>query len=183
MAVLLLLYVIAEVAAVWTVASLIGFLPTIGLLIAGAFVGSWLARREGGKAMRAFSATARSGKSPHEEITDGMLVGVGGMLILLPGFVSDVIGLLFLIPPTRKVVRRAWLRRAEKRAPVGGAAYGRGPFGPGMRSRVIVVDSEVVSDGPDADGTSGERGRPGSGERGRSGDDDRDDGPPRIIEG
>ncbi|MBB3662848.1 MULTISPECIES: FxsA family protein [Prauserella salsuginis group] len=174
MAVLLLLYVIAEVAAVWTVASFIGFLPTIGLLIAGAFVGSWLARREGGKAMRAFSATARSGKSPHEEITDGMLVGVGGMLILLPGFVSDVLGLLFLIPPTRKVVRRSWLRRAQKRAPAGGAAYGGGPFGPGMRSQVIVVDSEVVADGEDTGDTSRERDRSG---------DDRDDGPPRIIEG
>lgn len=178
MAVLLLLYVIAEVATVWTVASLIGFLPTIGLLIAGAFIGSWLARREGGKAMRAFSATARSGKSPHEEITDGMLVGVGGMLILLPGFVSDVLGLLFLIPPTRKVARRAWLRRAQKRAPMGGpaygGAYGGGPFGPGMSSRVIVVDSEVVSDGPAAGESTGER---------RRSDDDRDDGPPRIIEG
>ncbi|KID28557.1 FxsA family protein [Prauserella rugosa] len=168
MAVVLLLYVIAEVAAVWTVASLVGFLPTIGLLIAGAFVGSWLARREGGKAMRAFTATARSGRSPHEEITDGMLVGVGGLLILLPGFVSDLVGLLFLIPPTRKVLRRSWLRRAQRRAPVGGRAGGA--FGPGMRSQVIVVDSEVVDD---RNAARDERSR-------REGPDD---GPPRIIEG
>lgn len=180
MAVLLLLYVIAEVAAVWTVASFIGFLPTIGLLIAGAFVGSWLARREGGRAMRAFSATARSGRSPHEEITDGMLVGVGGLLILLPGFVSDIIGLLFLVPPTRKVLRRSWLRRAQRRAPVGGPGPAYGPFGPGMRSQVIVVDSEVVSDGPTEGNAPRERDR--SGKREQPGDDG-DDGPPRIIEG
>ncbi|OLT38755.1 hypothetical protein BJF85_08785 [Saccharomonospora sp. CUA-673] len=177
MAVVLLLYVIAEVAAVWFVASAIGFLPTIGLLIAGAFVGSWLARREGGKAMRAFTATARSGRSPHEEITDGMLIGVGGLLILLPGFVSDVVGLLFLVPPTRKVLRKRWLRAAAKRAPVGGAAGG--PFGPRMRSQVIVVDSEVVDDGAD-DGTTGTD-RPTGTDR-RS-DNRPDDGPPRIIEG
>ncbi|MFC4005371.1 FxsA family protein [Prauserella oleivorans] len=142
MAVVFLLYVIAEVAAVWAVASLIGVLPTLGVLLAGAFLGSWLARREGGKAARAFLTTARSGKSPHAEITDGMLVGVGGLLILLPGFVSDVLGLLFLLPPTRAVVRRAWLRRAERRAPLGYPRH-RG---------VVIVDSEVVSeDGPRQD--------------------------------
>ncbi|PXY34703.1 hypothetical protein BAY59_04120 [Prauserella coralliicola] len=136
MAVVFLLYLVAEVAAVWAVASLIGFLPTLGVLLAGAFLGSWLARREGGKAARAFMATARSGRSPHAEVTNGMLVGLGGLLILIPGFVSDVFGLLLLLPPTRAVVRKAWVRRIEKRAPLGYPAQGR----------VIVVDSEVVGD-------------------------------------
>ncbi|MBK1784680.1 FxsA family protein [Prauserella cavernicola] len=148
MAVVFLLYVVAEVAAVWAVVSLIGFLPTLGVLLAGAFLGSWLARREGGKAARAFMDTSRSGRSPHAEITDGMLIGMGGLLILLPGFVSDIFGLLLLLPPTRGVVRRSWLRRIEKRAPLGGY--------PGQQQeRVIVVDSEVVSEnkgnGPDQD--------------------------------
>jgi UPF0716 protein FxsA len=136
MAVVFLLYVIAEVAAVWAVVSAVGFLATIGLLLAGALLGSWLARREGGKAARAFLDTARSGRPPHAEITNGMLVGLGGMLILLPGFVSDVAGLLLLLPPTRGVVRRAWLRRVERRA----------PLSPRGGERVIVVDSEVVDD-------------------------------------
>ncbi|MEU6644999.1 FxsA family protein [Saccharomonospora sp. NPDC046836] len=136
MAVVFLLYVVAEVAAVWAVASLIGFLGTLGLLLAGAFLGSWLARREGGKAASAFMMTARAGRPAHAEVTDGMLVGLGGLLILLPGFVSDIAGLLLLLPPTRGVVRRAWLRRIERRAPLGQPRQGR----------VIVVDSEVVSD-------------------------------------
>jgi len=139
MAVVFLLYVIAEVAAVWAVGSVVGVLGTIGLLIAGAFVGSWLARREGGKAMRAFLGAAQSGRNAEKELTDGMLVALGGVLIMLPGFVSDVLGLLFLLPPTRAVARRIWLRRAEKRA-IRYANQRRGP--------VMVVDSEVVSEEP-----------------------------------
>ncbi|MEU4249569.1 FxsA family protein [Amycolatopsis sp. NPDC026612] len=136
MAVAFLLYVIAEIAAIWAVGSAVGVLGTLGLLLAGAFLGSWLARREGGKAMRAFTSAARSGRPAEKELTDGMLVGLGGVLILVPGFVSDVLGLLLILPPSRAVARRLWLKRMEKRA-VRFANRRRGP--------VMVVDSEVVS--------------------------------------
>ncbi|MGW4059056.1 FxsA family protein [Amycolatopsis sp. NPDC004747] len=139
MAVAFLLYVFAEIAAIWAVGSAVGVLGTLALLLAGAFLGSWLARREGGKAMRAFTAAARSGRPAEKELTDGMLVGLGGVLILVPGFVSDVLGLLLILPPTRAVARRMWLKRMEKRA-VRFANQRRGP--------VIVVDSEVVSPEP-----------------------------------
>ena len=135
MAVVLLLYVVAEVAAVWAVSSAVGVLGTIGLLLAGAFLGSWLARREGARAARSFMTAARSGRPPVNEVTDGMLIGFGGMLIMIPGFLSDVAGLLMLLPPTRGVLRRAWVRRAERR------------MGP-AQNRVIVVDSEVVPGDP-----------------------------------
>lgn len=136
MAVVLLLYLVAEVAAIWAVSSVVGLLGTLGLLLAGAFLGSWLARREGIRALRALMTAAQTGRGVENEITDGMLVGFGGMLILLPGFVSDVMGLLLLVAPTRALVRRAWLRRAERRMAASGA------------KRVIVVDSEVVQDDP-----------------------------------
>ena len=139
MAVVFLLYVIAEFAAIWAVGSAVGVLGTIALLLAGAFVGSWLARREGGKAMRAFVSTAQSGRNPEKELTDGMLVALGGVLIMIPGFVSDVVGLLLMLPPTRAVARKLWLRRAEKRA-VRYANRTRGP--------VMVVDSEIVEPAP-----------------------------------
>jgi UPF0716 protein FxsA len=137
MAVVLLLYVVAEVAAIWAVGSAVGMFGTIALLLAGAFLGSWVARREGGKAARAFMETARAGRPAHAEITDGMLVALGGVLIMLPGFVSDIAGLLLLLPPTRGVFRRRWLRRMERRA----VAYANSARGP-----VMVVDSEVVSE-------------------------------------
>ncbi|MEU4673832.1 FxsA family protein [Amycolatopsis sp. NPDC023774] len=139
MAVAFLLYVIAEVAAIWAVGSLVGVLGTIALLIAGAFVGSWLARREGGKAMRAFVTKAQAGRPADKELTDGMLIAVGGILIMVPGFVSDLLGLFVLLPPSRALVRRWWLRRAEKRA-IRYANQRRGP--------VMVVDSEVVAEDP-----------------------------------
>lgn len=132
-AVALLLYVVAEVAAVWAVSSVVGVLGTLGLLIAGAVLGSWLARREGARAARAFLATARAGRPSHNEMTDGMLVAFGGLLIMAPGFVSDLAGLLLLFSPTRAVVRRSLLRRAERRM-----AAAANP------NRVIVVDSEIV---------------------------------------
>lgn len=134
MAVVLLLYLVAEVAAVWAVSSVVGFFGTLGLLLAGAVLGSWLARREGARAARAFMATARAGRPAHNEVTDGMLVALGGLLIMLPGFVSDLAGLFLLLPPTRAVVRRSWLRRAERRMAAANP------------NRVIVVDSEVVPD-------------------------------------
>lgn len=137
MAVAFLLYVVAEVAAIWAVGSAVGVLGTIALLIAGAMLGSWLARREGVKAARAFVESARLGRNGQDEITDGMLIALGGVLIMVPGFVSDALGLLLLLPPTRAIARKAWLRRAEKRA-VMYANRARGP--------VMVVDSEVVSE-------------------------------------
>ncbi|EHK86912.1 protein affecting phage T7 exclusion by the F plasmid [Saccharomonospora azurea SZMC 14600] len=142
MAAIFLLWVIAEIAAIWAVASLVGFLATLGLLLAGALLGSWLARREGGKAARAVMNTARAGRSPHQEVTDSMLVGLGGLLIFVPGFVSDVAGLLLLLKPTRSVVRRAWMKRLQRRGPAMRPGFG----GPRASSRVIVVDSEVVDE-------------------------------------
>lgn len=164
MAVLLLCYVVAEVVAVGAVASALGFLPTVGLLLAGAILGSWLARREGGRAFRAFMATAGSGKPAHTEITDGLLVAFGGVLIMLPGFVSDVVGLLLLLP-SRGLFRRAWLRKAERdakrhggyaRPSMGGSPFGQQAFGSsaGQRRETIVVDSEVV-DSDDREGGDG----------------------------
>lgn len=163
MGVVLLLYLIIEVVAVWAVASVVGALWTILLLLAGAIVGSWLARREGGKAMRAVMAAAQAGRSGHQEITDGMLVALGGVLIFLPGFVTDVLGLLAMVPPTRTMLRRAWLRRLERSA--GSMRHGR---------RVVVVDGQVVEDTTDGAGHDSMR------DRRR---DDGDDGPPRIIDG
>lgn len=137
MAVAFLLYVLAEVAAIWAVGSAVGVLGTIGLLLAGAFLGSWLARREGGKAARAFMETARSGRSAHVEVTNGMLIGLGGLLIMVPGFVSDIFGLFLLLPPTRAIARKLWLKRMERRV----MAHVNNQRGP-----VVIVDAEVVNE-------------------------------------
>lgn len=145
MAVVLLLYLVVEVAAIWAVGSLVGPLWTIVLLLAGALVGSWLARREGGKAIRALMAAARAGESGHQQVTDGMLVALGGLLIFLPGFVTDILGVLVMVPPTRTLLRRAWLRRLERTVHV--------------RRRVVVVDGEVIAEAEPAPRSDAERPR------------------------
>jgi UPF0716 protein FxsA len=150
MAVAILLYLVAEVAAIWAVASAIGWW-TIVALLAGAFVGSWLARREGGRAIRAAMRTAGRGGSPHREVTDGMLVALGGLLILIPGFVSDAFGLLILFRPTRGLLHKTWLSRIERRSPR--VPY-PGPYGsPEQRPTEdgTIIEGEVVEEHDAAD--------------------------------
>lgn len=137
MAVIFLLYIIVEVAAIWAVVSAIGLLWTVVALVGGTLLGIWLVRREGGKALRAVLRAARRRAPVHREITDGMLVAFGGFLILLPGFVSDIAGLLVLLPPTRGLIGR-WLMRSLKRRI------------PGIRGnpKHMVVDGEVLNEQP-----------------------------------
>lgn len=140
MPVVLLLYVIAEVVAVWAVASAVGILWTIVLLLGGAFLGTWLARREGGKVAGALFSATRAGKPGYREITDSMLVALGGLLILLPGFITDLAGILVMLPPGRGLIRKQWLRKMER------AGYRASES---SAHRIVVVDGEVVSDDKD----------------------------------
>lgn len=113
-----LLYLTVEIVALVVVGSLIGIGWTLLMLLAGTLVGLWLARREGLRAVQALSAAVQQRRVPHEELTNGVLVAAGGLLLLLPGLVSDLFGLLLLLPPVRAVVRRRLVRAAEDRAPV-----------------------------------------------------------------
>ncbi len=133
---IIVLYLVLEIAAIVAIGSWIGALPTLLLLIAGGVVGGWLARREGVRAITALAAAARDRRVAHQELTDGLLITIGGLLILLPGFVSDLLGLALLLPPTRAVVRTRLVKAAERRAPALRSARIRGD-GP-------VVDGEVV---------------------------------------
>lgn len=95
------LYVIAQVAHV------IHVLPTIGLLLLVSFAGAALVKREGIRTWTAFRTAVGEGRVPAKETADGALVILGGALLLTPGFVTDVFGLVFVLPPTRALVRRA----------------------------------------------------------------------------
>jgi UPF0716 protein FxsA len=72
---------------------------------------------------RRFNENLSAGKIPHREIVDGVLVIFGGAFLITPGFLTDVLGFLLLIPPTRSLFRRSLQRRLERRAvPIGGSA-------------------------------------------------------------
>src|SRR6476619_1572393 len=110
--VLFIIVPIIEIFAIITVGQAIGVWWTIALLIADSILGAWLMRSQGRAAWRRFNATLAEGRAPAREALDGVLVIFGGALLLTPGFITDIFGLIFLIPPTRALVRRLLVRRA-----------------------------------------------------------------------
>jgi UPF0716 protein FxsA len=136
-----LLYLVVEIVALVALASWIGVGATVLVLLAGSLVGLWLARREGLRALQAMADAGRDRRVAHVELTDGLLVAVGGLLLVVPGLVTDVAGLLLLLPPTRSLVRRRMVRAAERHAPVLRTAR--------IRSDGTVIDGEVVAPYPD----------------------------------
>lgn len=92
------LFVISQVAQV------ISLGPTIVLLVVDSLVGAWLVKREGRRAWQALRDAFASGGWPADEVTQGGLVIFGGALLLTPGFVTDVLGLACVVPPTRRIM-------------------------------------------------------------------------------
>ncbi len=84
---------------------LLGIWPTIGILLFTSALGAWLARREGSRAWTALSSAFGYGRMPTGELADAALVLTGGLMLIFPGFLTDVIGLLFLLPATRPLAR------------------------------------------------------------------------------
>ncbi len=101
----LLLLPIIEIVVIVAVGEAIGGWPTFLLIVATSLLGAWLIRREGAKAWRALDQAVRSGRMPTREIADGIVVLVGGGLLLVPGFVTDVVGLVLVLPFVRPVAR------------------------------------------------------------------------------
>ena len=134
---ILLVAAIVELVVLVVVGKAIGVLATIGLLILASLVGAALLRREGTRTLAAFREALRTRRPPHRELIDGMLIAAAGVFIVLPGFVSDVLGLLLLLPPTRALVRRRMLRSAvlHTHTPV--------RFAPGA-----IVEGEVIEEPP-----------------------------------
>jgi UPF0716 protein FxsA len=110
---------VAELYLILKVGDLIGVPLTILLLAADSVIGSLLLRSQGRAAWRRLNEALAEGRMPHREVQDGALVIFGGAFLITPGFITDVIGLLMLLPPTRPLVRRlvmrALTRRAERR--------------------------------------------------------------------
>ncbi len=138
---LLILVPIAEIALIIKVGEWIGVWWTIALLLADAVLGSLLLRSQGRAVWRRFSAAVGEGRLPHREVIDGVLVIFGAALMLAPGFITDVFGALFLLPPTRALMRRLLLRRAVLRV-VGGAAPSRNGRPDDIEATAIDVDPD-----------------------------------------
>jgi UPF0716 protein FxsA len=137
---------IAELAVLIQVGQLIGVWWTVALLVLDALLGSWLLRTQSRAAWRRFNDALAAGKIPHREVIDGVLVIFGGVLLLTPGFITDIFGLLFLLPPTRVLLRGLLVRRGALKlvgAMPGTAAPPNGRARPGdIEGTAVDVDSD-----------------------------------------
>ncbi|MDC0762935.1 membrane protein FxsA [Brevibacillus sp. HB1.2] len=110
-----ILFVVAFGLELWgliTIGSWIGGWNTVVLVILTGILGAWLARQQGMQVFRMVQHQLARGQMPTDSLIDGVLILIGGILLLLPGFVTDVIGLVFLIPYTRMIIRhllKRWL--------------------------------------------------------------------------
>jgi UPF0716 protein FxsA len=110
---------LAELYVILKVGDAIGVLPTIALLAADSVLGSLLLRAQGRAVWRRFNEALAAGRMPHREVMDGVLVIFGGAFLITPGFLTDIVGLVLLVPPTRALVRRLLVRRLGRRVSVG----------------------------------------------------------------
>ena len=101
---------LVEIYVLIQVGQVIGAWWTILLLVLDSILGTWLIKREGGRAWQALSTALQTGRMPARELADGTLILVGGTLMLSPGFVTDAFGILLILPFTRPVARRLLTR-------------------------------------------------------------------------
>lgn len=157
---LLIIVPIIEIAVLIGIGEIIGLGWTLLLMLTTSALGGWLLRREGGRAWRAFQADLAEGRPPGKAVTDGLLVLVGGVFMLVPGFVSDIIGAFLIAPPTRRVARGLVLRVLATRI---SSATAMTLFGP-RRVRVRQPHFSAAGGGgpgPAASGAGGNGSPPG----------------------
>jgi UPF0716 protein FxsA len=129
---LLLLFLLTpavELGILIQVDQLIGFGPTIALIVATGIAGSYLARREGLNTWRRLNQRLSAGDLPGKELVDGVIILMAGALLITPGVLTDVIGFLGLLPPTRALIRKVVLRRFRSKMEEGSMQVQFGFFG------------------------------------------------------
>jgi UPF0716 protein FxsA len=125
------LYVLIEVG------SGIGAFPTVWLVVFTAALGIWLVRRQGLSVLARVRASVERDEPPALELAEGALLLLAGLALLIPGFVTDAVGFLLLVPPLRRHLVLTWVSRAQ--------AHGRGPRPDGPR----VIEGDWRREDPD----------------------------------
>jgi len=143
MSVFLFLFIImpiAEMAVLIQVGGMIGVLNTVGLVLLTAVIGAWLLRQQGVATLLKANQRLNSGELPAKEVAEGLILAIGGALLLTPGFITDTVGFLCLIPGTRHWLAAQALKRMVVagqsrgssfyfRAGGGSNPFGQDPFG------------------------------------------------------
>jgi UPF0716 protein FxsA len=147
---------VLEIYVIIQVGTVIGGWPTVALLLAESLLGAWIIRREGRRAWRALRESFTGGAMPDRELADAALVLIGGVLLLTPGFITDLAGFLFVLPFTRPLVRRALTRYVSRRVRMTqermvrhmSASAAEGGFPPGVFPGAPRDHSDDGQDGP-----------------------------------
>jgi UPF0716 protein FxsA len=133
-----------EIGLFIKVGGLIGLWPTLAIVLLTAIAGTWLVRRQGALALAELRGSLNELRDPTEPIAHGALILFAGALLLTPGFFTDTMGILLLIPPVRSAVLRYLASRVRvERFSVGGMPPRREPWRPD------VIDGEYHEVGPD----------------------------------
>lgn len=158
---LLLLFTVVPVVELYlliTIGGHLGAAPTVALVLITGLLGATLARREGARVLKSWQEATAQGQIPKEGVISSLLVLVGGVLLVTPGVLTDVTGLLLLVPWSRRLVAGVLRRRLEHRFQVQGFVAGPGAFLDadigmgGPRGSVIDVDAvERDADDPRSD--------------------------------
>lgn len=142
---LLLAFIAVPVVEIWVIIQVghaIGAWWTVLLLLADSVFGAWLVRHEGRRAWTALREALQQGRMPANELADGILLLVGGTLMLAPGFVTDITGMLLILPVTRPLGRRVLGRMLTRRLTVMGPVADMGRPRPEHED---VVPGEVIN--------------------------------------
>lgn len=125
---LLMLLPVVEIALlVWITQSIPlptgqALLVVLGFVVGAGVLGAWLARRQGFQTLRRISADLEAGRAPAESLLDGLLVFIAAVLLVVPGLLTDLVAIVFLFPPSRRLVKSLLGRRMQFRAAAGGHA-------------------------------------------------------------
>ena len=128
MGILFLIFValpIAEIYVLVKIGSWLGVLPTLALLLVVSALGAYVVKREGLRVFRRFQEQVAAGNMPSNEILDGVCLLLAGALLLVPGFVTDAVGLILLLPPFRLLLRRLLKKRSGKKMTIVATYEGR----------------------------------------------------------
>jgi len=127
----LLIFIVIPLVEIWLlieVGSHIGAFPTVALIVLTAVVGVFLIRLQGLTTLMRAQGRMAAGEMPAQEMAEGMVLALCGLCLLIPGFATDALGFIGLVPPVRRYLIAPWLnRRTHWRQGPGGP---RGPGGP-----------------------------------------------------
>lgn len=132
---------------IWIGGQTTWWLPILLVIVTG-LVGSALSRWQGWRVMQRIQEELRTGQMPADAMIDAVLIFIAGLMLVTPGVISDLAGLLLLLPPSRSVVKHAvasWIRRNfEIRSSASGAEFWQNGTAPQARSRDQIIDAKVI---------------------------------------